>query len=882
MNNDPAHLEHELELSFQDRIDILFHEIELAVRWNRPSILFAIYKSEPIREEVNRRLEERLINISQKTHLIRTNQANHFDFFSQITRLPDLSQTVLLIDGFHWKCGTEGVYIYKEFNQHREYFIDNNIRAIFWLYDNEVSDFATNATECWILRHRVVEFMDVPQQVQGLIQPLGSHSQSADNHPQDEAIPEGSSEDLSNLQVIEKANATHANALLSLGILFWRKGNLRRAHKYLLESLRISKLLSNHSLQAQCHNALALVHTEMGNTDEAITAYQCAIALSPESGFLWNNLGQILAKNERNGEAINAFKNALSCSPQDFLSWDGVGQIFLKLGVFQNAIAAYEKALEIAPYYEFSWAGKGRAYMESGELEKAEASLRKAVELNVNMIDAWLDLGKCFVQQERGLDAIAVYNRAIEFNIENADLWVELGSLHLSNRNYAESISAFQKAISLDPRFGEAYARLATALFQIGDYESSASTYEEGIPLFDDDLVRARLLNNLGDTYLQMKDYEKSIAVYELSERLRNGHKKIGEKKTELIDEIKSTDLNNDPEIKQENSGNERGEEMNEANHVFDMKSAREWNEHGNSHLRTGAFNDAIVAYTKAIEMAPDACWPYIQNLANVHYLKGKAKGKLNAGKLEDPDIWEGEDESESTSLLGFNAMSNPEGSGAVEEPGLEKSNRHNPGAQNVTNTEIGMVDWNLAEPVESSTNQESETGLEIAGEASNLVVDNKQTNDPSLQTNEISVGTPSENPATLQLDESTPQNSIDWNELGDLYTNSKKLDKAIEAYKKAIEMNPRYGQPYRNLGLIYYRLGKYEVSIQLYKKSIDFLDTREEKAISWNRLGDAYRRLGDYGNALAAYQKASEMTPVIGPVNARARATIFENIVAG
>jgi tetratricopeptide (TPR) repeat protein len=882
MSSDSLHLEHDLILSFQDRIDILFHEIELAVRWDRPSIIFAIYKSEIIRDEVNRLLAEKLANISQKTNSINTNSKNKFDFLSQISQLPDLFRTVLLIDGFNWKCGTNGVHILNEFNNHREYFIDNNIRAIFWLFENEVSDFAANATECWILRHRVVEFVDVPQQDQGLIQPLESCCQAADNPPRDEDISYKSAENELNTRDNKKGNTIHAKALLSLGILFWRKGNLRRAHKYLLESAKISKLLTNSPLQAQCHNALALVHTELGNTDEAVSSYQQAISLSPDSGFLWNNLGQLLAKNERNNEAIVAFKKALLCSPQDFLSWDGVGHIFLKLGVFQNAISAFEKAIEIAPYYEFSWAGIGKAYLESGQLEKAEDSLRKAVELSVHMVDAWINLGKCFAQQERDLDAIAVYHRAIEFNPQKAEIWVELGSQYLNRQNYTESISAFQNAILISSDYGEAYIRLAFALFQIGDYESSALAYKDGIPLFDDDLIRAGLLNRLGDTYLQMKDYEKAIAVYEQSDRLQNEHKEIGDKKTELIEEISGVEVNRDPEYEHDDFEKERGEKMNEANHVFDMKTAVEWNEHGNSHLKAGSYNDAIVAYTKAIELAPEASWPYIQNLAHVHYQKGKARGKQNAGKIEDPDIWEGEDESESDPFFGCITLSNLEGSDSEEEPTLEKANRHFPKSQPIASTDTGLEDSNNAAPEGNGMNQVDETVIKIVEEDSNLTEINKDSNVQAFQTAEAPGSVPSKNSIKPQHDENTPQNSIDWNELGNSYTSSKKLDDAIAAYKKAIEMNPKFGQPYRNLGIIYYRLGKYEVAIQLYKKSIDLLEAKEDKGISWNRLGDAYRRLGDYGNALAAYQKASEMAPIANPVMVRARATLLENFVAG
>src|SRR5450759_1297990 len=107
MNNNSSRMEPKAELSFQDRIDILFNEIELAVRWDRPSILFAIYKSDFIRDEANTLLKEKLEGISQKTYSIKTNCVNQFDFLSQINKLPDLAQTVLLIDGFNWECGAE-------------------------------------------------------------------------------------------------------------------------------------------------------------------------------------------------------------------------------------------------------------------------------------------------------------------------------------------------------------------------------------------------------------------------------------------------------------------------------------------------------------------------------------------------------------------------------------------------------------------------------------------------------------------------------------------------------------------------------------------------------------------------------------------------------
>ena len=49
----------------------------------------------------------------------------------------------------------------------------------------------------------------------------------------------------------------------------------------------------------------------------------------------------------------------------------------------------------------------------------------------------------------------------------------------------------------------------------------------------------------------------------------------------------------------------------------------------------------------------------------------------------------------------------------------------------------------------------------------------------------------------------------------------------------------------------------KYQEAIPLYQKSIDLLRDNKEKAAAWNRLGNVYRKLNDYDNAIKAYQKA-------------------------
>jgi tetratricopeptide (TPR) repeat protein len=98
------------------------------------------------------------------------------------------------------------------------------------------------------------------------------------------------------------------------------------------------------------------------------------------------------------------------------------------------------------------------------------------------------------------------------------------------------------------------------------------------------------------------------------------------------------------------------------------------------------------------------------------------------------------------------------------------------------------------------------------------------------------------------------------WNELGTIYFKIGCFEEACTAFEKAIELAPECGWPYSNLGLTYAHQGKYADAISLYRKSVDLLKSSKDKAISWNRMGDAYRHLNDGNKAMMAYQKAVEL----------------------
>ena len=98
------------------------------------------------------------------------------------------------------------------------------------------------------------------------------------------------------------------------------------------------------------------------------------------------------------------------------------------------------------------------------------------------------------------------------------------------------------------------------------------------------------------------------------------------------------------------------------------------------------------------------------------------------------------------------------------------------------------------------------------------------------------------------------------WSELGNVFYKEGIFDGAQIAYKKAIELDDKFGLAFNNLALLHVQDGKYEEAVQLYETSISLIENSTAQAVSWNNLGNAHRALKAYEEAEKAYRKADDL----------------------
>jgi tetratricopeptide (TPR) repeat protein len=880
-------------VSFDERIEMLAKELELAVKWQRPCILLVVYSSEYVRRDVETELENYLFDLGQKTVRLRIQNDKADGILSFFKGLKDPAHAVFFVDGLHWGEGEE-MSNYSALNLQREFCVERQIRTVFWLTKHEIVNLAHFAPDFWAYRHRVIEFVDSPKADRLLRQALEFAWQGtgeyADEYQDTDAKISLREALLTELPQGEEACSTRANLLLTLGVLNWRKGDFEKADEQLQGALKLAEKIQDNWFEAECYNAIALIKTSTERTDEAIQAYKQAIHLAPDQIFAWNNLGNLCAKIGRNDEAMLAFRKAIDCNPRDPIAWNGLANLHFKLGYADDAIAAHRKAIQYMPSFAQPWSGLGDVYASIGRTDEALKAYHKAIELNKQYVTPWIRLGILFTKQERLREAIKAYQKALVLDSNNSAIWNELGTILVKSESLDEAEEAFTKAIELDRGCGWAYSNLAYTYTLQGKYKKTVSLFLRSIELLQNDKDKVISWNRLANVYRLLNDYDNAIAAYQMADRLEQGNaqsfsvqppvqdkkplsfgdsdepiamngglqvldtmasqessdSKEGSGKEQAGDSAvkpapESADIrvvdapswifrsNNEGTPKANNeaddnshinielpetrgaamtnsaplearpavpqvSGSDRAVTASPAENSAEVLDAARWNAKGNALFSNGVFEEAIHAYNEAIRLDPLFGEPY-SNLALTYLTQGQyAEAILLYQK--------------SINLL------NSDSDKALSWNGLGNAYRC-------------INDYANAIAAYQKAAEFDPTTAGMRDRADDFQVSYK------------------------------PKNASAWNDLGELFFKTGALDESINAFTKAIELEPDAGQSYSNLARTLAAQGKYQEAVPLFQKSIELLPDNKDKAATWNSLGNAYRKLNDYDNAINAYQKA-------------------------
>ncbi len=122
------------------------------------------------------------------------------------------------------------------------------------------------------------------------------------------------------------------------------------------EAIRLYQASLAYYPTAEAHTFLGWTYGSQGKLNEAIEEFKKAIALDPEYGNPYNDIGSYLIHLGRLDEAIPWLERAIvaqNYEPRHYPHCN-LGRVYRAKGMLQKAIEEFEKALAIEPRYAYA------------------------------------------------------------------------------------------------------------------------------------------------------------------------------------------------------------------------------------------------------------------------------------------------------------------------------------------------------------------------------------------------------------------------------------------------------------------------------------------------------------------------------------------------
>jgi len=162
---------------------------------------------------------------------------------------------------------------------------------------------------------------------------------------------------------------------------------------------------------------LGAVHLALGNRWKAAAQFRAATQVDPNLPEPFKALGDLFLSSPRRlfDQAIEAYERAIAIRPHYAEAHVGLGDAMAAKGDNEAAIAHYQKALALDPLNARVQFALGKIYYgEKGLYYEAVTAYKKAIDLDQSFLEARMGLGEIY--EEKGLykDAVAEYKKVIE------------------------------------------------------------------------------------------------------------------------------------------------------------------------------------------------------------------------------------------------------------------------------------------------------------------------------------------------------------------------------------------------------------------------------------------------------------------------------------
>ena len=224
--------------------------------------------------------------------------------------------------------------------------------------------------------------------------------------------------------------------------------------------------------------------TQDGKIDEAILAYQAAIAADEEYVDAYINLGAVYFDKKDYENALKMFKTVTEKDEINVTAFANLGRVQYSLQRWVEAETAFKTAISLDKKNTDLYKELGKVYYQKRDFPKVVETIAKCHELGGGDYNTYYMIGKGYQNQEKTKEAIGTFKKSLELQ-DSYKAHSALGGIYLGQEKFISAASEYKAALKANPKGHRAAYNYAIAIQSQNpeDYDANIKAWQDYVKL---------------------------------------------------------------------------------------------------------------------------------------------------------------------------------------------------------------------------------------------------------------------------------------------------------------------------------------------------------------------------------------------------------------
>ena len=209
-------------------------------------------------------------------------------------------------------------------------------------------------------------------------------------------------------------------------------------------------------------------------------------------------------------EAVLEYQEALQ-SDHNASIYFAISRDYLLLSKFDRAVETASEAVRLEPQNIAFHENLGTMYFNASRPDSAIDQYKEIVRIDSNNTAAWISLAHLY-QPTRPQKTLEIYEKLLDRNGEQLDILFQCAQLYTALGRFDDAAVKYTQMLDLDPDNKPLKKQLAETYAKGGKLDQARSLLETMVA---SDSLDAEVVATLADVYLDQKQFQKAVDLYE-------------------------------------------------------------------------------------------------------------------------------------------------------------------------------------------------------------------------------------------------------------------------------------------------------------------------------------------------------------------------------